>query len=138
MLRFCPPALRSLGYKAYEEIELSNGIKIPKDQIITFNLFGAHSNPNEWYEPKWFIPEWFDPDSKYFKKPDGQNRHALAYCPFTFGEWACPGRALAMMEFKIMMIYMIKRLDYKISNEILSNPYLCFSVGSDDQLFIEV
>jgi len=30
VLRFTPPALRSLGYKAYETVTLSNRIRIPK------------------------------------------------------------------------------------------------------------
>ena len=71
VLRFTPPALRSLGYKAYEDIRLSNGIEIKKNQVLAFNLFGAHVNPNEWQDPLSFIPERFDPNSTYFKRPDG-------------------------------------------------------------------
>ena len=37
ILRFSPPAFRSLGYLALEDITCSDGVTIPKDTIVTFS-----------------------------------------------------------------------------------------------------
>ena len=86
VLRFSPPAGRSLGYVASKQVTMKDGLIIPQGQIVCLNIMAAHYNADEWHSPHSFIPERFDTESKYFKRPDGGKRSANAYCPFTFGK----------------------------------------------------
>ena len=93
MLRYHPPASRSLGYKAMKSFKLKN-ILVPKGDILAFNIIGIHFNKDQWKDPLEFRPERFDPTSEYFTTPSGKTRHPLSFIPFTFGNRACPGRSL--------------------------------------------
>ena len=86
ILRFSPPAGRSLGYVTSKQVTMKDGLVIPKDQIVCLNIMGAHTHKDEWQRPKEFLPDRFDPESPLFTRPDGGKRSANAYCPFTFGK----------------------------------------------------
>jgi cytochrome P450 len=42
-----------------------------KGDVIQFDIYNLHRNPDEWPEPEKFIPERFDPNSKYYLTPSG-------------------------------------------------------------------
>ena len=44
-LRINPPTFRSIGYSAVQDFTLSDGLHVPKDTMIEFNLTGAHWRP---------------------------------------------------------------------------------------------
>lgn len=136
-LRHDPPAGRSLGYKAKAAFKVKE-ILIPKNQIIVFNIFAAHYNEKQWINPMEFIPERFDSTSEYYLTPDGKQRHPLSYCPFTFGTRTCPGKALGLMEFKILVIYFMLAIDYEIESKIVDDPDVIFAIMSDFTLDIKV
>ena len=45
-LRINPPTFRSIGYSAVKEFTLSDGLVVPKDAMIEFNLTSAHWRPD--------------------------------------------------------------------------------------------
>lgn len=137
VLRNNPPAARSLGYKAKETIKLKE-VLIPKNQIVLINIFATHFNPEQWREPMKFIPERFDPNSEYFLTADGKQRHPLSYCPFTFGTRTCLGKALAMMELKILIIFFLLAVKYEVDEEALNNPDVIFAMLSPHELKVKV
>ena len=107
-LRINPPAPRSSGYKSRKAFKLGS-VTIPKNQIVVFNIYGSHYNTKQWKDPLAFEPSRFDPSSEYFLRPDGKNRHPLAYVPFTFGTRTCPGRALGkyLIAKVLLIVYRI-------------------------------
>lgn len=137
VLRHDPPAVRSLGYKARAPFKIGD-IMVPRSQIVLFNLYACHYSPNQWQQPMEFIPERFDPSSEYFLTPSGKQRHPLAYCPFTFGPRTCPGRALGLMEFKILVIYFMLAVEYEIDEKVLNDPDVTFAILSPFTLDIKV
>ncbi len=48
VMRWSAPGGRSLGYKANRDIQLSDGVFVPKGQIMAVNVLGAHYYPTEW------------------------------------------------------------------------------------------
>jgi cytochrome P450 len=48
VLRLNPPVFRSIGYSAVHDFTTSDGLFIPKDMVIEFNIAGVHANPNQW------------------------------------------------------------------------------------------
>jgi cytochrome P450 len=56
-LRINNPVIRSIGYSAVSDFTTSDGLFIPKDQVIEFNLTSVHHNPDQWQCPDEFIPE---------------------------------------------------------------------------------
>ena len=103
---------------------------IPKRQVVLINLYASHYNQDQWKEPLEFIPERFDPTSSYFTTPSGQNRHPLAYCPFTFGLRTCPGKALGTMELKTLIVYFMTNVEYEIDEATLNDPDATYAILS--------
>jgi cytochrome P450 len=137
VLRHDPPAARSLGYKSKRMFKV-NDLLVPKNQVVLFNLFACHYDQKQWKEPMKFIPERFDASSDYFLTPEGKTRHPLAFCPFTFGTRTCPGRALGMMELKVLIIYYLLTLDYEIDQKVLDDPDVCYAILSPFSLDIKI
>mmetsp|Transcript_17327 Transcript_17327/g.19397 ORF Transcript_17327/g.19397 Transcript_17327/m.19397 type:complete len:529 (+) Transcript_17327:28-1614(+) len=137
ILRHDPPAVRSLGYKANATFKVKD-LRIPKNQIVVFNLFAAQYDERQWIEPMKFIPERFDSSSDYFLTPEGKNRNPLSFCPFTFGARTCPGRALGLMEMKILVIYFMLGIDFEIDQETLENEDISYAIMSPFSLNIKV
>ena len=111
-LRINPPTSRSIGYSAVEDFTTSDGLFIPKDTMLEFNITAAHWDPKQWQQPDEFRPERFDPDHPMFKTPSGENRHSHTYVPFGFGMRSCAGQALAHMELKVFIIAFVTGLDW--------------------------
>jgi len=137
VLRHDPPAVRSLGYKAKASFKVKD-LLIPKNQIVVFNLYAAQYDEKQWKEPTKFIPERFDPSSDYFLTPSGKQRHPYAFCPFTFGTRTCPGRAIGLMEFKILLIYFMLAIDYEVEKETLENPDVTYAILSPYALNLKI
>lgn len=83
-LRIEPPVAGSLEVAFLENVVVG-GIPIAKGDELSVSIAYIHHHPKYWHEPKKFIPERFDPSSPYYKRPDGQARHPLAFTPFLGG-----------------------------------------------------
>jgi len=85
-----------------------------------------------------FLPERFNPSSPLFLTPGGKGRNPNSYCPFVFGARMCPGKALALLEMKIMLIYIISTISWKVNEDDMNNPDLMFTLMSPHELHLTV
>jgi len=138
ILRVTPPASRSLGYIAMKDVVMKDGMIIKKGQIVVTNVLSAHFWPTQWQWPEEFLPERFDPNSSLFKTPDGKNWLTDAFCPFIFGPWQCPGKVLALLELKVMLITLLCNIDWKIKQEDIKNEDLIYTLMSSHELHVEI
>ena len=134
-LRNDSPAMESLRYKASEDISIC-GVDISKGSELVVDICGSHYNSDEWIEPFSFIPERFDPTSKYFLKPNSDRpRNPYAYSPFSHGSRSCPGQTLAMLEIKVMLVSLLRKIDYSIDKEMLDRDDVGFGIATDTPLY---
>jgi len=73
-----------------------------------------HCDPTQWQEPDRYMPDRFDPGSKWFKKPDGQNRNPLTFTPFMGGKRGCLGKTFA----EVVVRYTIPIIYYHCDSEV--------------------
>ena len=132
-MRIDPGIFESMESAATEDITIC-GVDIPKDSLIKVQLTGAHFNLEEWIEPHKFIPDRYDPNSKYFFKPNSDKpRSPYAHIPFSQGPRSCPGAAIATLETKIIIIYLLCKTDLTIDQELLDKEGVAFTLGTDFQ-----
>lgn len=87
-LRFSSITPSGVQHKALRDITF-RGYTIPKNTVITSNLYYIHHDPKVWGDPENFRPERFlSPDGKVFKKHE-------ALMPFSTGRRQCIGESLA-------------------------------------------
>ncbi|KAK0704317.1 cytochrome p450 monooxygenase [Lasiosphaeris hirsuta] len=119
---FCKEVLRvwcpsNLSYRYTAEDIVVSGVLVPKGTTITLMPSVIHHNPGIWGDDAdEFKPERWD--------QDGRDPHAFA--PFLQGPRQCIGRAFAMLEFKIIMVEMVRKFlfeDAQADQElVLVNP----------------
>lgn len=105
---------------------------ISKGTILNLNLMSRHYDPTQYKEPMKFIPERFDPTSKYYWLPerDNKSRDPFSWVPFSFGIRKCPGQALSITEIKVIVVYLISKVNLNISKDILESDYAYFNIAS--------
>ncbi|OXA41087.1 Methyl farnesoate epoxidase [Folsomia candida] len=87
-LRFSTITPQGVQHRAIKDQEYK-GYLIPKDTVITANVFHIHFDPKVWGDPETFRPSRFlSPDGKTFKKHE-------ALIPFSTGRRQCLGESLA-------------------------------------------
>ena len=79
-------------------------LNIKKGTNVSIFIYSIHRD--ERYYPE---PEKFDPDR--FLPENSRNRHAFAYLPFSVGKRNCIGQRFAMMEEKILLASILRRLE---------------------------
>lgn len=120
-LRFDNPLAESVNYDAEDDFELF-GVKIPKGQRLSLNIYYPHFNPKEWHKPLEFMPERFDPSSEYFAKPGtNEARHPKSLNAFSYGLRNCAGQILAKYEFKVMLSRFLLKADYITTGSFAKN-----------------
>lgn len=100
------PSVPSISRRVPTEFELS-GYTIPKDSMITLEIFQMHRDPE--YFPN---PEKFDPDR--FLPENTESRHPYAYVAFSAGMRNCIGQRFAILEEKAVLSSIVR--NYKISS----------------------
>lgn len=78
-----------------------------------------HHDKDQWIEPSKFIPERFDSKSPYFKKPNGEPRHSLAFNPFLGGTRGCIGKTFAEVIVRFTMPILYYHMDFEMVDENL-------------------
>lgn len=104
-MRLYPPAY-FLGRRATREVELG-GHRLGRNEVVLINVAGIHRNPRVWEDPDRFDPSRFDPVRR-----KAIPRHA--YLPFGAGPRICIGSQFAMMEGKILLATLVRRLTIAI------------------------
>lgn len=84
------------------------GIKIPAGTTVVPYIYGAHHNEEVWDEPEIFNPSRFNRENKIHP--------AFALIPFGGGPRVCIGQNMAKMQILLVMCAIIRKYDFKLSN----------------------
>ncbi len=106
-LRLYPPAF-AVFRTATEDISLG-GYVIPDGTNVTIPQFRVHRDPRFYDDPEAFDPDRWD---------DPPERPEYAYFPFGGGPRHCIGMRFAMMELKLVLPTVLRRVGF----ELLSDP----------------
>ncbi|XP_035714572.1 methyl farnesoate epoxidase [Folsomia candida] len=108
-LRFSSITPQGVSHRAMRDQEF-HGYLIPKDTIITANVFHIHFDPKIWGDPDNFRPERFlSPDGKTFKKHE-------ALLPFSIGRRQCLGETLARDSLFLFATNVVQRFNLEFDN----------------------
>ncbi|KAL6883208.1 cytochrome P450 [Trichoderma longibrachiatum] len=92
-LRLKPSVPGGLPRVAPPEGLMIDGEFIPGGTVVAVPTFTVQRDPRFWPDPNDFRPERWD----------GLSTEKVPWLPFTRGQWACPGRNLAMMEMRMVL-----------------------------------
>jgi len=82
------------------------GYFIPKDTAIMISVLGAHFNPSVYDDPTLFVPErWLSENSAKI--------NPYSWVPFLRGERSCTGQKFAMLEMKVIIAMLYKKLVFR-------------------------
>ncbi|KAH8691170.1 cytochrome P450 [Talaromyces proteolyticus] len=114
--RLKPINIVSMRRLALEDIELSNGIVIPRGTYVVV------SSDQMWDPSVYPNPEHFDPYRFLrLREIPGHETSSLSVSPspehmgFGFGKHACPGRFFAINEVKIALCHILMKYDFKLA-----------------------
>lgn len=112
VLRFYPPMLATdrLCVKEYQlppPMEGYPGYKLMPGDVAVIDLTGIHMDPQFFSNPEKFDPERFGEERKHEINP-------YAYIPFGIGPRRCIGDRFAMMETKVLFVYLIRSFEIKL------------------------
>ncbi|KAL7811419.1 cytochrome P450 [Trichoderma gracile] len=92
-LRLKPSVPGGLPRVAPPEGLMIDDIFIPGGTVVAVPTFTVQRDPRFWPDPNAFKPERWD----------GLSTENSPWLPFTRGQWACPGRNLALMEMRMVL-----------------------------------
>jgi len=98
-LRMYPSAIRSDRYCQKDTV--INGIEIEKGNVVSFNIYSIHHDPEYYHDPYEFDPERFSQENK-------SSRHPMTYLPFGAGPRNCLGMRFAEFEMRLTIVDLIK------------------------------
>ena len=129
-LRMEPPFNISLQQCFSRDVTMFDGLTIKKDTNFFVNIEAMHHDPTQWVEPSRYMPDRFDSGSKWFKKPDGENRNALTFNPFLGGKRGCLGKTFAevVVRYTIPIIYY--HMDLEVNDPNWEKPN--FNINSSE------
>ncbi|GFF78849.1 meroterpenoid PM-122-9-7565 [Aspergillus udagawae] len=115
-LRLKPASIMAMGRFATEDVELSDGTKIPKNSAVCIANV-AMRDPNIYPNPDTFDPYRF----ANLVKAGDSTAYLVTPSPkhlgFGLGHSACPGRFLAALEVKAMLCHMLLKYDIKLADD---------------------
>ncbi|KAJ8027652.1 Cytochrome P450 4V2 [Holothuria leucospilota] len=100
------------------------GTVIPKDTAVFLGLYWLHRDTHHFTDP-----EKFDPDR--FLPANSKELHHFAYVPFSAGHRNCIGQKFAIMEQKVIMATVLRKIsltslqtieELKLANELVLRP----------------
>jgi cytochrome P450 len=84
-----------------------DGIRLPVGTRVTASTLFLHKVPEIFPDPEKFLPErWLD------QSPEAMQRLERYYLPFGYGARICIGKALALMEMKLLITFIL--LKYRV------------------------
>ncbi|XP_046636786.1 cytochrome P450 4c3-like [Daphnia pulicaria] len=102
------PSLPLISRRLTEDVQ-AEGYTLPKGLTVIFNIYSAHRNPEVYPDPDAFKPERFLPENSV-------GRHPYAYVPFSAGVRNCIGHRYAMLELKVSLANLLRRLRFSVSD----------------------
>ncbi|XP_067135814.1 uncharacterized protein [Centruroides vittatus] len=115
ILRFYSPNPR-LERRSVEDYKIKDtNIVIPKSTLIAIPTYVLSHDPNYFPNPEKFDPDRFLPENK-------EKIHQYANLPFGVGPRGCLGIRFALMEIKMAIIYLMRRIRFKPGVNTKSEP----------------
>lgn len=78
---------------------------VPAGATVFYPFWAIHQNPRYWPDPHRYDPERFTADN-------AAGRPRFAYVPFGLGPRSCEGAALALVEAKLVLAVLLRRLAF--------------------------
>ncbi|CAG8549530.1 3475_t:CDS:2, partial [Scutellospora calospora] len=89
--------------------------KIPASTQLVINVIGLHMNPKYWDEPTKFNPSRFlSSNSNYNKNTKDEVFNKNSYMYFGGGLRMCPGKQLAMIQLKMLVVLLYSKYKFDI------------------------
>ncbi len=112
-LRLCPTIPDGMRREIPKGGATVAGQFLPEGTVVSVPQWATYQSPSNYYKPESFIPErWLaeasDASSLYSK--DRKD----AFNPFSLGPHNCPGRSLAYLEMRLILVKMVWHLDMEI------------------------
>ncbi|XP_028969051.1 cytochrome P450 4c3-like [Galendromus occidentalis] len=99
------PPVPMIARRVTTEFELL-GKTVPTSSELNINIIAMHRDPKTFPRPELFIPERFSPESSARRSP-------YAFIPFSAGPRNCIGQRFALMEEKIVLVWLLRRFRLK-------------------------
>ncbi|MFC5182546.1 cytochrome P450 [Actinomadura harenae] len=113
-----------------EEVTLGE-YTVPPGTTIFYPFWAVHMNPECWPEPERFDPDRFTPEAS-------AGRPRLAHIPFGFGPRSCEGAALAMVEARLVLAVLLKRLRFRLTPGQTITPIERFVLWAQNDIRMDV
>jgi cytochrome P450 family 4 len=128
------PTVPTIQREVLEDFEIEPGLVIPKEVILTINIYGLHRRKEIWGEnADDFIPERFLPENS-------ANRHQFAYLPFSCGPRICIGYKYSIFSLKVAIIKLVKSFRFKTTmmmNDIRVRSYISLKLCTPHSVAVE-
>lgn len=121
-LRLFPPVYVTMR-EADREHEVA-GWRIPPGTRLVINIRGLHLDPEAWDRP-----ERFDPDR--FAAGAAGVRHRFQFIPFLGGPKKCLGDHFAMLEMRLVVPTLLRRLRFRHAGPAPPAPRAGFTLSAD-------
>ena len=103
-LRLCP-SVSAVTRTVTEEFVIA-GKPVPVGSEVAVFIRKLHEDPDVFPKPHEFDPDRFSPENS-------KNRHPYAYVPFSAGPRNCIGQRFAMLEEKILLVWILRKFQIK-------------------------
>ncbi|KAL1399839.1 hypothetical protein pipiens_007908 [Culex pipiens pipiens] len=106
VLRLCPAVPCGARQTSGNQVTL-DGIHLPPNQIVVFNIFTLHRRKDLWgADAECFNPDRFAPEAT-------KQRHPYAFVPFSAGLRDCIGARYAMNSIRIVLLRILQDFEIK-------------------------
>lgn len=119
-LRLYPPVYLTIR-EADVESDVA-GVHIPAGTRLVINIRGLHLDAGAWGDPHVFRPERFEEQS---------NRHRFQFMPFLGGPKKCLGDTFAMLEMRLTVPTLLRRLRFEYAGPPSPRPVAGFTLATD-------
>ncbi len=121
-LRLYPPVFLTIREADVEH--RVGDLVIPAGTRLVVNIRGLHRDPTAWPDPERFDPDRFAPEA-------GRHRHRFQFIPFLAGPRKCLGDHFAMLEMRLVVPTLLRRLRLSYTGGRPPRPRAGFTMSVD-------